>query len=149
MLVNAHLFFGGTSSADQNRRALEAYAVGRYADLRRDDVHAFSQNIIVLGDFNTPIAALGDPIHDALSKRGLTVPKHSTRVASSTSTDAQYDQVAFFLSLKRKIKDSGVFDYDTAIFPTLWDRLSEGDFEDYCRYYISDHWPMWVEVSFD
>jgi endonuclease/exonuclease/phosphatase family metal-dependent hydrolase len=149
MLVNAHLFFGGTASADMNRRALEAYAVGRYADLRRDDEHAFSPNIIALGDFNIPIAASGDPIYDALSKRGLTVPKHSTRIASSISTDAQYDQVAFFPSLKRKIKNSGVFDYDTAVFPELWDRLSEEDFKAYCRYYISDHRPMWVEVDFD
>jgi len=149
MLLNAHLFFGGTSSADMNRRALEAYAVGRYADLRRDDEHAFAQNIIALGDFNIPLAEPGDSIYDALSKRGLTVPKHSTRIASSISTDAQYDQVAFFPSLKRKIKNSGVFDYDTAIFPELWDQMSENDFEAYCRYYISDHRPMWVEVKFD
>lgn len=56
---------------------------------------------------------------------------------------------AYFPSLKRKIKNNGVFDYDSAVFPELWDRLSEEDFKAYCRYYISDHRPMWVEVDFD
>jgi len=148
MLLNAHLFFGGNSKKEKERRALEAYAIGRYADLRRDDIHTFTENIIALGDFNIPMAVPGDPIYDALSKRGLCVPEHSTRLASSISTDAQYDQVAFFPSLKRKIKDSGVFDYDATIFPALWNQGAK-DFKSYCRYYISDHRPMWVQMELD
>ena len=149
MLINAHLYFGSDGKKDKERRSLEAYATGRYADLRRDDVHAFTKNIIALGDFNIPMADPGDPIYEALTKRGLVVPAHSTRLGSSISTDAQYDQIAFFPSLKRKIKASGVFDYDRNIFPALWDMGTQKDFEKYCRYYISDHRPMWMQVEFD
>lgn len=148
MLLNAHLYFGKNKQADRDRRALEAYAIGRYADLRRDDVHTFTSNIIALGDFNIPKAVPGDQIFDALAKRGLTVPQHSTRIGSSISTDAHYDQVAFFPNLKRKIQASGVFDYDATIFPDLWTH-SQKDFRSYCRYYISDHRPMWVQVKFE
>lgn len=146
-LLNCHLYFGSSSSTNMQRRALEAYAVGRYADLRRDDRHVYMKNIIALGDFNIPMAQKGDPIFDALSKRGLTVPEHSTRLGSSIHTDAQYDQVAFFPNIKRKIKDSGVYDYDAKIFSDLWDQRPT-DFKNYCRYYISDHRPMWVQLEF-
>lgn len=149
MLLNAHLFFGSEAKEDMERRALEAFATGRYADLRRDDVHAFTENIIALGDFNIPKAEAGDPIFDALARRGLVVPEHSTRLGSSISTDAQYDQIAFFPSLKRSIKASGVFDYDRNIFPALWENGTRSDFEKYCRYYISDHRPMWMQVEFE
>jgi endonuclease/exonuclease/phosphatase family metal-dependent hydrolase len=148
VLLNVHLFFGSESQADMDRRALEAYAVGRYADLRRDDVHRFSENIIALGDFNIPMATPGDEIYDALSKRGLKAPEHSTRMGSSIMSDAQYDQVMFFPSLKRKIQNSGVFDYDRSLFPELWNQRP-ADFNTYCRYYISDHRPLWVQVRFE
>jgi len=148
MLLNAHLYFGSKSKKHKERRALEAFAVGRYAQLRRDDVHAFTSNIIALGDFNIPKAEKGDPIYEALTKKGLMIPKHSTQEGSSISTDAQYDQLAFFPSLKRKVLDSGVFDYDGGIFPGLWTQHPD-DFHAYCRYYISDHRPLWSLIKFD
>ncbi len=149
MLVNAHLFYGSDAAEDEERRALEAYAVGRYADLRRDDVHTFTANIIALGDFNIPQAEPGNPIYDALAQRGLVLPEHSTRMGSSIATDAQYDQIAFFPSLKRKIQNSGVFDYDRNLFPRLWEMGTKRDFQAYCRYYLSDHRPMWLQIAFD
>lgn len=148
MLLNVHLYFGSDHWQNRHRRALEAFAVGRYADLRRNDVHAFTENIIALGDFNIPMAQKGDEIYDALSKRGMSVPEHSTRLASSISTDNQYDQVVFLPNLKRKVVNSGVFDYDQVIFADLWNQ-HPNDFEKYCRYYISDHRPMWVKMDFE
>ena len=146
-LINAHLFFGSKSDAKAlQRRALEAFAVGRYADLRSKDMHAFTDYFIALGDFNIPKAEKGDTIFDALTKRGLVVPEHSTKIASSIMSDAQYDQIAFFPNIKRKVKASGVFDYDTVIFPGLWDQ-HPSSFKKYCRYYISDHRPMWVQLE--
>lgn len=148
ILLNTHLYFGGASRKEKERRALEAYAVGRYAHLRRDDKHAFTKNIIALGDFNIPMAVAGDSIFDALVKRGLCVPKHSTKMGSSIATDAQYDQVVFFPSLKRTIQTDGVYDYDAAIFPELWEQNKRA-FKNYCRYYMSDHRPLWVQMKFD
>ena len=147
MLLNVHLYFGSNHWKHRHRRALEAFAVGRYAKLRRDDVHSFTENIIALGDFNIPMAQSGDEIFDALSKKGMSVPEHSTRLASSISTDNQYDQVAFLPNLKRKVVKSGVYDYDQVLFADLWNQRPS-DFEAFCKYYISDHRPMWVQRNF-
>ena len=95
VLVNAHLYFGSDSTRAKNRRALEAYALGRWADLERRNA-VYEPNVMVLGDLNIPKAEPGDPIHDALVKRGLDIPSHSTRIGSSIASDNQYDQIAFF-----------------------------------------------------
>ncbi len=147
ILVNTHLYYGSTHWTHMHRRSLEAYAIGRYVDLRRDDKHSISPNIIALGDFNIPKAKKGDPIYNALTKRGLSLPDHSTRQGSNLKSDKQYDQIAFVPKLKNKIKAEGVFDYDTPLFPNLWTK-SETQFHKYCRYYISDHRPLWMELNF-
>jgi len=69
-------------------------------------------------------------------------------MGSSIASDSEYDQVSFFPSLKKKIVDSGVFDYDGEIFPELWNQRPR-DFKSYCRYYISDHRPLWVQIDFE
>ena len=48
MLINVHLFYGSPGKADVERRALEAYATARWADLRGDDQHAYARDIIPL-----------------------------------------------------------------------------------------------------
>jgi len=146
-LVNAHLYYGSAHWTAMHRRALEAYAIGRYVDLRHDDKHSYAKDIIALGDFNIPMAKKGDPIYDALVKRGLTLPDHSTRQGSNLKSDKQYDQIAFVPSLKSRILAEGVFDYDTELFPKLWE-WKPAQFHTYCRYYISDHRPLWMQLAF-
>ena len=80
MLVNVHLFFGGDSDEEVERRALEAYAVARWADLRRKSKNAYSKNIICLGDFNLPSFNEAEPVHVALRKRGIYLAKYGTTV---------------------------------------------------------------------
>lgn len=41
--------------------------------------------------------------------------------------------------------NSGVFDFDGALFCRLWETRTKKQFNAYMRYYISDHRPMWVE----
>ena len=42
----------------------------------------------------------------------------------------------------------GVFDYDAVIFSDLWkDGTNLKNFKAYLRYYLSDHRPMWVQLS--
>ncbi len=147
MLINAHSFFGSKSKPHQERRILETYAIARYADLRRRDKHVFVPNIIALGDFNIPKAQKGDAIYEALVSRGLMLPEHSTQIASSISTDNYYDQISFFPSIKKTIKSHGVFDYDGALFEDLYNNWTTTQFNEYCRYYISDHRPMWIELD--
>ena len=153
VLVNVHLFFGSSARADVERRALEAYATARWADLRRKNPDSYAADIIALGDFNLPKVEPGDLIYSALRRRGLERPSHSTKIASSIATDAEYDQVMFF---PRTATGSftgrvGVFDFDSAIFRGLWNRpdRTPADFRKYVRYYISDHRPMWAELRTD
>jgi endonuclease/exonuclease/phosphatase family metal-dependent hydrolase len=146
-LVNVHLYFGSDSVVSRNRRSLETYAVARWADLRRRSPNAYTRDIIVLGHFNLPAVDPGDPVYAALTRRGLELPEHSTEVGSSMATDSHYDQVAFFPGQTRQefTGHCGVFDFDGALFRTLWETRTRDEFLAYMRYYISDHRILWAE----
>jgi endonuclease/exonuclease/phosphatase family metal-dependent hydrolase len=150
VFVNVHLFFGDNKPESLGRRALETFAVARWASLRQKSRFSFTRELVVLGDFNMPKSEPGDPIYNALTKLGLELPKHSTQIASAIAADANYDQIAF---LPGTTKDcfagqKGVFDYDAVIFPDLWQNgTNAGNFKAYLRYYISDHRPMWVQLT--
>lgn len=149
VVVNVHLYFGSDSTYSKNRRSLEAYAVGRWADLRRRSANAYAKDIIALGDFNLPSRNRGDPIYEALTKRGLRLPGHSTRIGSNLRSDKHYDQLAFFPRETGRdfTGKMGVFDFDGALFRTLWDSRSREDFETYMRYCISDHRILWAQFA--
>jgi endonuclease/exonuclease/phosphatase family metal-dependent hydrolase len=150
MFVNVHLYYGDDEQESIERRSLETFAVAKWADLRKKSPFSFTRELVALGDFNMPKSEADDPIFKALTKLGLELPEHSTQIASSISSDANYDQIAFlpettqhcFTGLK------GVFDYDAVIFPDLWQNgANKKNFKTYLRYYISDHRPMWVQLA--
>jgi endonuclease/exonuclease/phosphatase family metal-dependent hydrolase len=146
-LVNVHLFFGSAADADIDRRKLEAYAVGWWADRRHRDKHTYVPNVVPLGDFNLPKAAPGDPIHDALTAKGLVLPPHSSQVGSAIATDNQYDQMAFFTGpvSEHFTGNMNVYDFDGALFADLWAKVPRKDFLAYARFHMSDHRPLWAE----
>jgi endonuclease/exonuclease/phosphatase family metal-dependent hydrolase len=148
-LVNVHLYFGSDSARARNRRSLETYAVARWADNRRKSPSAVTSDIIPLGDFNLPRTEPGDPIYDALTKRGLQLPPHSTKIAASIASDAQYDQIAFFPGDTQQdfTGQIGVFDFDGAVFAHLWATKTRQEFLAYVRYYLSDHRPLWAQFK--
>lgn len=147
-LVNVHLYFGDdTEKKSIERRTLETFAVARWADLRRKSKNAFTQNIIALGDFNLPKVEKGDPIYDALVSRGFELPEHTSKVFSNINDDMNYDQMAFLPGIKSLIKTGGVFDFDGALFSSLWDENKPNVLRNYLKYYISDHRPKWYELS--
>lgn len=150
MFVNVHLYFGNEKPESMARRSLETFAVAKWADLRKRSPFSFTRELVALGDFNMPKCEPGDPIYKALTKLGLELPEHSTQIASSISSSANYDQVAFFPETTRNhfTGKKGVFDFDAVIFPDLWrNGANIKDFKAYLRYYISDHRPMWVQLS--
>lgn len=158
VLANVHLYFGKDKDKDKEeqqsgmeRRCLEAYAVGRWADLRHEDDDAYTKNVLALGDFNLPKRDKSDPLYQALTKRGLYLPEHSTKVpGSNLDGDAQYDQMAVFPGpMKSAIKQSGVFDFDSALFSGLWGKTEEeqNKFQSYVKYYMSDHRPLWADLE--
>jgi endonuclease/exonuclease/phosphatase family metal-dependent hydrolase len=148
-IANVHLYFGSTSRTHVERRALETFAVARWADLTRRSRDSFTQEIIALGDFNMPMAQPGDPIYDALTRRGLQVPSHTSLIGSSIASDNRYDQIAFFPGHTSDCFTGklGVFDFDAVLFSELWE-TRRGDFNAYLRYFVSDHRPMWMQFEF-
>jgi endonuclease/exonuclease/phosphatase family metal-dependent hydrolase len=147
LLVNVHLFFGSESKANIERRALEAYATARWADLRTKGKDAYVTDIIALGDFNLPKVEPGDPIYAALKRRGLERPPHSTQISGSIASDNAYDQIMFFPGATDEefTGNIGVFDFDGAIFRGIWKTKTPIQFRSYVRYFVSDHRPLWAE----
>jgi endonuclease/exonuclease/phosphatase family metal-dependent hydrolase len=148
--VNVHLFYGQEKTADIGRRALETFAVAKWADGRRKSPFSFTRELVALGDFNMPKCEPGDPIYNALTKFGLELPDHSTQIASSIASDANYDQIAFMPSMTAQCftGEKGVFDFDNCLFPDLWQGgANQKNFKSYLRYYISDHRPMWIQLK--
>lgn len=87
-LVNCHSYFGGTDRASIARRTLETLAVARWTDLRRRSRHAFTKDVVALGDFNLPKRSPDDPIYRALTRRGLeiqSIPRSSDRRSRATA----------------------------------------------------------------
>jgi endonuclease/exonuclease/phosphatase family metal-dependent hydrolase len=151
MFVNVHLYYGDNKPNSIARRSLETFAVAKWADLRKKSPFSFTRELVVLGDFNMPKCNPGDPIYKALTKLGLELPEHSTQIASSISSEANYDQIALLPETNQQCFTGlkGVFDYDMVIFPDLWQKgTNQKNFKTYLRYYISDHRPMWVQLGF-
>jgi endonuclease/exonuclease/phosphatase family metal-dependent hydrolase len=150
VFVNVHLFYGTAKKAPVNRRQLETYAVAKWSARRQKSPFSFTRELVTLGDFNMPKSEPGDAIFDALTRLGLEVPLHSTQIASSIASDANYDQVAFLPgTTKRTFTGAkGVFDFDAAVFPEVWQGgANRKNFLAYLRYYLSDHRPMWVQLQ--
>lgn len=150
VFVNVHLYFGEGKKASVNRRQLETYAVARWSARRQKSRFSFTRELVTLGDFNMPKSEPGDPIFDALTRLGLEVPQHSTTIASNIVDDANYDQIAFLPGTSKRTFTGlkGVFDYDAAVFPDLWQGgANRKRFLAYLRYYLSDHRPMWVQLK--
>jgi endonuclease/exonuclease/phosphatase family metal-dependent hydrolase len=134
-----------------DRRVLEAYAVARWAAAQHRSRHAYTSNVIALGDFNLPVRTPGDRVYDALVRRGLHVPAHSTHVGGSNlAGDAHYDQMAVFPgAVEEAIEQVGIFDFDGAVFRDLWGAGTAADrrrFQSYVRYHLSDHRPLWMRM---
>lgn len=149
--VNAHLYFGSEVQASIQRRALETFAIAKWADARSRSKFTQTRELVVMGDMNMPKSLPGDPIFDALTRLGLEVPDHSSQIASTIASDANYDQIAFLPGTTKNCFTGlkGVFDYDTVIFPGLWQGGANAkNFKAFLRYFISDHRPMWVQLSF-
>jgi len=146
--VSVHLFFGSHSYFDEDRRALEAYALARWADQRHRSAGAYSQNILVLGDLNLPKRDDSNNVFKALKAKGLILPRHSTSMGSSLKDDKEYDQVGFHTgAMQNAYVRSGVFDYDhTPFFADAWN-TGESYFNTTLKHHIADHRPLWVEFA--
>ncbi len=153
MLANVHLYYGANSGRKIRDRFLEVMALTEWARKRVKDKNTYEDNIILLGDMNLPAAkkTKKHPMYRALVGRGLQLPQFTTDVnvrGSNLEGNHPYDQIALFPSKVRKnfTGQMGVFDFDAALFPGLYENPKRGikDFRAYMRYYISDHRLLWA-----
>lgn len=72
-------------------------------------------------DFNLPRAEAGDPIYEELTRRGLQLPEHQTKVGTTIAGYSHYDQVAYVPEHTGRdlTGRGGVFDFDGALFREL------------------------------
>jgi hypothetical protein len=123
LLADVRLYFGDEDETTGMDPALPRRPTNRPLgpNLRRRSKNAYTTAILALGDFNLPVRDESDPVFRALTRRGLHLPEHSTKVGGSNiSDDAQYDQKAVFPgAMKDAISATGVFDFDGAVFRDL------------------------------
>lgn len=143
-LVNVHLYWSSF-----NLRRKEAKALSTWARRRVGKSYPPNNDVILLGDFNMPTLEEDDDICKEIINNGLELPKHKTDVSGSNLTGTMhYDELAFF---PEKTRDDftgklGVFDFDKALFPDLYQE-NRKNFFTYTRYYIADHRPLWFEFK--
>lgn len=156
VLTNVHLYFGSEAQEHIERRQLETFALARWAKQQTKSKLAYEDDVILLGDFNLPKMDENDPIYSVLMKHGLRLTKHATEIGATLKSAAtgsakevnHYDQIAFFPKLGAHYTDTGgVFDFDAVIFKKLWDTQTPAKFNQYVRYYISDHRPLWARFK--
>jgi endonuclease/exonuclease/phosphatase family metal-dependent hydrolase len=147
--VSAHLYFGSHTYFDEDRRALEAYALARWADSRHKSKNAYCQSILVMGDLNLPKRDESSSVFKALKAKRLILPKHSTTMGSNLAGDKAYDQLGFHAGDMKDayLGHSGVFDFDRdPFFAAAWN-VSPEYFNTTVKYHIADHRPLWAEFE--
>ena len=133
-----------------NRRSLETYAVaplGRPPAPERERVHAQHHRH---GRLQSPRPEEGDPIYDALVRRGLRLPKHSTEMGSSIKKDLHYDQIAFFppgASEQALVRASRCSTSTAPLFEDLWEARGRTTTSTTSATDISDHRLLWAEFA--
>jgi hypothetical protein len=175
MLATVHILYGGKAAEDPER-VEEIRQVAQFLRGRTLDKTTWSQNLILLGDFN--IFSPGDKTMAALEDAKFTVPDTIKALPSNAPRSKHYDQIAFRiqpdrLALARDEQGeprAGVFNFyetvfrdeDESIYASdmgkAYRRTSKGKQRDasgrrsYYRTYwrthqMSDHLPMWVELE--
>ncbi len=173
-LATVHVIYGSDRAEDE-RRVAEIAEIATFLRKRTEDKHAWTSNLVVLGDFN--IYARDDRTMDALTDEGWMVPPELQSIpGSNVPKDKHYDQIALRSEPERRHRfettgRAGVFDPfesvmrvedEVAYTEDLGDGYAhtragrERTEAERHRYYrewrthqLSDHLPMWLEVRTD
>jgi endonuclease/exonuclease/phosphatase family metal-dependent hydrolase len=169
ILTTVHILWG-SSRSDPDERVREIREVAQFMRRRAEDETSWSQNTILLGDFN--IFGTDDETFQQLVEAGFEVPDPLLEFRSNASKTRHYDQIAFYprpgsLDFTGR---AGVFDFfdvvyreeDEALYVDAmgeaYTTTSRGEpRQTPSRYYqtywrtqqMSDHLPMWVELKID
>jgi endonuclease/exonuclease/phosphatase family metal-dependent hydrolase len=115
-------------------------------------------NLIMLGDFN--IFNKEDVTMQAITRAGFVVPEELNSIpGSNVDKNRHYDQIAYYKKLARlqPTGKAGVFDFFEQVY-RLKDEADYAEdraqkpgrsFKEWRTYRMSDHLPMWIELSID
>lgn len=148
VLATVHIIWGDEGDLDE--RAREAAALAKLLEramrpARRGDADDFRSSVIALGDFN--ITAADDVVYRALVDNGLqpdaaTIDRPRT-VRDRPGSRIAYDQIAWFAPDRPGALRFARLSGDT--FP--WDRHVLAGAAGDTTFRISDHYPLWIELS--
>lgn len=143
VLITLHVLYGKKAS----ERTPELKAIAEWLKDWSEDMHAFDQSLLVLGDFN--IDRKNDERYQAFVSTGLKVPEDLNDIRRTIYDDSTkfYDQIAWFENdqnvsqLSIKYIRGGSFNFGPHV---LRERgLAAGQLS----WRISDHLPLWAEFS--
>jgi len=171
MLSTVHVVWG-EDNAESTERIAEIKKIAGFLKKRSEDKNSWSQNVILLGDFN--IFNPDNATFQELVKAKFVIPEQLQQLPSNAMRVRHYDQIAF----KRRKNQldmtgkAGVFDYyrhvfrideETTYLPDMRpgfetkkdgkprsDRSKKNYYKTYWRtHQMSDHLPMWIELKID
>lgn len=173
ILVTVHLIYG-EGKADPPERVKEAELLSDFLAKRADNETAWSNNMVLLGDFN-----IFKPTNDTFRKiaANFYIPQELQSLPSNVPQNKHYDQIAFRSPLKQEFLDAiaagtpvraGVFNFFKHVFTEEEEAIYAPSMENYelnskgeprdekgkTNYYktywrthqLSDHLPMWIEI---
>ena len=169
VLTTVHVLYG-TQTADDPERLEEIRQIAQFLRTRTLDRSAWARNLVLLGDFN--IFKPSDNTMAAITEAGFVVPERIQSLPSNAIQNKHYDQIAFRVREDRfgATGRAGVFNYYETVFGEEDESLyapymgeayhttSKGKpRQDKSAYYLtywrthqmSDHLPMWVELTID
>lgn len=166
MLSTVHIVWGKGEEEHPNRVA-EIQTLAAFLKDRSEDKHAWSQNLILLGDFNIFNADPSNAAFSAIIQNGFVIPPslHNIPPTNVGSDPRFYDQIALKTRLNNLAPSGrgGVFDYFEVVYrdddyddyvPAMMDGKAEDDpdnqlafdtkgnlrSEDQRRAYYRNHW---------
>ena len=172
IIASVHILYGSNDPNDPER-VEEIRQICQFLKKRTEDPTSWSQNIILLGDFN--IFSMEDQTANMLEEADFYIPDGiKTKRSNVARVERHYDQIAFRIQKERFgfTGDSGVFDYYKTVFKKedevlyrdamgdVYKMMKNGKARSAAqksRYYnscwrthqMSDHLPIWVELKID
>ncbi len=147
VLVTLHVDYGASSAG----RIPELAGIAEWLDTWANQLNAYGQNFIALGDFN--IDRHADDLWNAFTSTGLTVPAqlHAIRRSifaseSDPQREKYYDQIAWFeTGSRRKLTMDYVTGGGVDFVPHLYTEIGMSRLS--MQHRLSDHYPLWVEFN--
>jgi len=115
MLATVHITWD-EATAEPASRVAEIEHVAKFLEERAEDPDAWSNNLILLGDFN--IFQTEDATFEKITEAGFEIPEQLQELPSNAIQTRHYDQIAFRArpGYLDRTGRAGVFDYYESVF---------------------------------